>query len=69
MHYSKVYKRQKYCFESCYLFYKLCERKTCGSQRSVDWHVVMSIRPGNVSLTNVGKSFPAVYSLLQLCGT
>jgi methylthioribulose 1-phosphate dehydratase/enolase-phosphatase E1 len=32
-------------------------------------NVVMSIRPGNVPLTNVGKSFPAVYSLLQLCGT
>ena len=32
-------------------------------------HVVVSIRPGNVPLTNVGKSFPAVYSLLQLCGT
>jgi len=31
-------------------------------------HVVMSIWPGNVPLTSVGKSFPAVYSLLQLCG-
>lgn len=32
-------------------------------------HVVMSIRPGNVPLTNVGKAFPAVHSLLQLCGS
>lgn len=32
-------------------------------------HVVMSIRPGNVPLTSVGKAFPAVHSLLQLCGT
>jgi methylthioribulose 1-phosphate dehydratase / enolase-phosphatase E1 len=30
--------------------------------------VVMSIRPGNVPLTTVGKSFPAIHSLLQLCG-
>jgi enolase-phosphatase E1 len=30
--------------------------------------VVMSIRSGNVPLTSVGKAFPAVHSLLQLCG-
>jgi methylthioribulose 1-phosphate dehydratase / enolase-phosphatase E1 len=30
--------------------------------------VVMSIRPGNVPLTSIGKAFPAVHSLLQLCG-
>ena len=29
---------------------------------------VMSIRPGNAPLTTIGKSFPAIYSLLQLCG-
>jgi len=29
---------------------------------------VMSIRPGNAVLTRVGKSFPAIHSLLQLCG-
>jgi len=31
-------------------------------------NIVMSIRPGNVPLTAVGKKFPAVHSLLQLCG-
>lgn len=31
--------------------------------------VVMSVRPGNAKLTNVGKEFPIVYSLLQLCGS
>ena len=31
-------------------------------------HVVMSIRPGNVPLTAESKNFPAVHSLLQLCG-
>jgi methylthioribulose 1-phosphate dehydratase/enolase-phosphatase E1 len=31
-------------------------------------NVVMSIRPGNVPLTAVGKGFPVVHSLLQLCG-
>jgi len=29
---------------------------------------VMSIRPGNAPITNVGRGFPAVHSLLQLCG-
>lgn len=29
---------------------------------------VMSIRPGNATLTDVGKAFPALHSLLQLCG-
>jgi 2,3-diketo-5-methylthio-1-phosphopentane phosphatase len=29
---------------------------------------VMSIRPGNAPLTDIGKEFPEVYSLLQLCG-
>jgi methionine salvage enolase-phosphatase E1 len=32
-------------------------------------HAVMSIRPGNVPITSVGRSFPAVHSLLQLCGS
>lgn len=32
-------------------------------------HTVMSIRPGNTPLSDVGKSFPKVYSLLQLCGS
>jgi methylthioribulose 1-phosphate dehydratase/enolase-phosphatase E1 len=34
-------------------------------------HVIMSIRPGNVPLTKVAagkEEFPAIYSLLQLCG-
>ena len=31
-------------------------------------NAVMSIRPGNALLTSVGKDFPAIYSLLQLCG-
>jgi methylthioribulose 1-phosphate dehydratase / enolase-phosphatase E1 len=31
-------------------------------------HVVMSVRPGNVPLTAVAHTFPAVHSLLQLCG-
>ena len=31
-------------------------------------NIVMSIRPGNVPLTSVGNDFPAVHSLLQLCG-
>mmetsp|Transcript_13927 Transcript_13927/g.21718 ORF Transcript_13927/g.21718 Transcript_13927/m.21718 type:complete len:631 (-) Transcript_13927:1355-3247(-) len=29
---------------------------------------VMSIRPGNAPLTSIGKSFPSIYSLLQVCG-
>ena len=32
-------------------------------------HVVMSVRPGNAPLTSVGKEFPIIYSLLQLCGS
>jgi len=31
-------------------------------------HVVMSVRPGNVPLTSVGREFPVVHSLMQLCG-
>lgn len=31
-------------------------------------NIVMSIRPGNVPLTPIAKPFPAVHSLLQLCG-
>jgi 2,3-diketo-5-methylthio-1-phosphopentane phosphatase/methylthioribulose-1-phosphate dehydratase len=31
-------------------------------------HAVISIRPGNAPLTAVGREFPAIYSLLQLCG-
>jgi 2,3-diketo-5-methylthio-1-phosphopentane phosphatase len=31
-------------------------------------HVVMSVRPGNAPLTPVGREFPIVHSLLQLCG-
>ena len=30
---------------------------------------VMSVRPGNKPLTDVGKEFPIVYSLLQICGS
>lgn len=29
---------------------------------------VMTIRPGNVPLTEVGYEFPEIYSLMQLCG-
>lgn len=33
-------------------------------------HVVMSVRPGNAPLTDVGKQeFPIIHSLLQLCGS
>lgn len=32
-------------------------------------YVVMSVRPGNAPLTDVGREFPIVYSLLQLCGS
>lgn len=31
-------------------------------------NVVMSIREGNAELTDVGRGFPCVFSLLQLCG-
>lgn len=31
-------------------------------------NVIMSVRPGNVPLTSVGKAFPTVHSLLQICG-
>lgn len=31
-------------------------------------HVVMSVRPGNAVMTDVGYEFPRVFSLLQLCG-
>ena len=31
-------------------------------------HVVMSIREGNAKLTDVGRGFPSVFSLMQLCG-
>lgn len=30
---------------------------------------VMSIRPGNKPLTDVGREFPIIYSLLQICGS
>ena len=30
---------------------------------------VMSVRPGNAPLTTVGKGFPLIYSLLQICGS
>lgn len=30
---------------------------------------VMSVRPGNAPLTDVGKKFPIIFSLLQICGT
>ena len=36
-------------------------------EAGIGWPV-MSIRPGNEPLTSVGKEFPTVYSLLQLCG-
>jgi len=29
---------------------------------------VMTIRPGNAPLTDVGKEYPEIYSLLQVCG-
>lgn len=32
-------------------------------------YVVMSVRPGNEQLTDVGREFPIIYSLLQLCGS
>lgn len=32
-------------------------------------NVVMSVRPGNEPLTSVGKEFPIIYSLLQVCGS
>uniref|UniRef100_A0A6U3Y0D7 Enolase-phosphatase E1 n=1 Tax=Ditylum brightwellii TaxID=49249 RepID=A0A6U3Y0D7_9STRA len=32
-------------------------------------YVVMSVRAGNKPLTGVGREFPIVYSLLQLCGS
>lgn len=31
-------------------------------------HVVMSVRPGNAVMTEVGYEFPRIFSLLQLCG-
>jgi len=30
---------------------------------------VMSVRPGNASLTNIGREFPIIFSLLQVCGS
>jgi methylthioribulose 1-phosphate dehydratase/enolase-phosphatase E1 len=36
-------------------------------QAGIGWPV-MSIRPGNVPLTSTGKTFPPIFSLLQLCG-
>ncbi|GKY90592.1 hypothetical protein MPSEU_000032900 [Mayamaea pseudoterrestris] len=36
-------------------------------EAGIGWPV-MSIRPGNAVLTATGKQFPAIYSLLQLCG-
>jgi 2,3-diketo-5-methylthio-1-phosphopentane phosphatase len=30
---------------------------------------VMSVRPGNIPLTDVGREFPIVHSLLQICGS
>eukprot|EP00560_Eucampia_antarctica_P002126 CAMPEP_0197837836 /NCGR_PEP_ID=MMETSP1437-20131217/33457_1 /TAXON_ID=49252 ORGANISM="Eucampia antarctica, Strain CCMP1452" /NCGR_SAMPLE_ID=MMETSP1437 /ASSEMBLY_ACC=CAM_ASM_001096 /LENGTH=288 /DNA_ID=CAMNT_0043445205 /DNA_START=60 /DNA_END=926 /DNA_ORIENTATION=- len=32
-------------------------------------YVVMSVRAGNAPLTSVGKEFPIIYSLLQICGS
>ena len=31
-------------------------------------HVVMSVRPGNAVMSDVGYEFPRVFSLMQLCG-
>jgi methylthioribulose 1-phosphate dehydratase / enolase-phosphatase E1 len=36
-------------------------------EAQIGWPV-MSIRPGNAPLTEVGQDFPRVFSLLQLCG-
>ena len=30
---------------------------------------VMSIRPGNAPLTSIGREFPTIHSLLQVCGS
>uniref|UniRef100_A0A7S3PXQ8 Acireductone synthase n=1 Tax=Chaetoceros debilis TaxID=122233 RepID=A0A7S3PXQ8_9STRA len=30
---------------------------------------VMSVRPGNAPLTEIGREFPIIYSLLQVCGS
>ena len=30
---------------------------------------VMSVRPGNAPLTDIGREFPMIYSLLQVCGS
>jgi len=30
---------------------------------------VMSVRPGNAPMTSVGREFPIIYSLLQVCGS
>ena len=30
---------------------------------------VMSVRPGNAPLTNIGREFPIILSLLQICGS
>lgn len=32
-------------------------------------YAVMSVRPGNKPLTNVGREFPIILSLLQICGS
>lgn len=30
---------------------------------------IMSVRPGNAPLTKIGREFPIIYSLLQICGS
>lgn len=50
------------------VFVSDAEAELQAAQQAGVVHSIMSIRPGNAQLTAYGKSRPAVFSLMQLCG-
>jgi len=50
------------------IFVSDAEKELVAAREAGMKHVVMSVRPGNLPITEVGEGFPKVYSLLQLCG-
>jgi 2,3-diketo-5-methylthio-1-phosphopentane phosphatase len=54
---------------SAIVFVSDAETELLAARQAGIQKAIMSIRPGNAVLTTIGKTyFPAVYSLLQLCG-
>lgn len=50
------------------LFVSDAEKELVAARDAGVGNVVMSVRPGNAPVTEVGRGFPMVFSLLQLCG-